>query len=93
MFGLGFEVEYVHERVDTEELLSERQREVLLAAVEGGYYDTPRGCSLTELAEKLGVAKSTCSETLHRVEEVIVKRFVRESPNERGQHRVPIDRS
>jgi predicted DNA binding protein len=94
-FGLRFEVEYVHERVDTEGLLSERQREVLLAAVECGYYDTPRECSLTELAEELGVAKSTCSETLHRVEEVVVKRFVRELPeaSEGMEPPIPTERS
>lgn len=93
-FGLRFDVEYVHERVEAERLLSKRQREVLLAAVERGYYDTPRGCSLTELAEELGVAKSTCSETLHRVEEVVVKRFVRELPeaNEASEP-TPTDRS
>lgn len=84
-FGLRFEVEYVHERVDAEELLSERQREVLSAAVDGGYYDTPRGCSLTELADELGVAKSTCSEILHRAEEVVVKRFVRGLPEREGR--------
>lgn len=32
-FGLRFEVEYVHERIETERLLSKRQRETLLAAV------------------------------------------------------------
>ncbi|WP_290811876.1 helix-turn-helix domain-containing protein [Halovivax sp.] len=55
--------------------LTDRQREVVLAAVEEGYYDTPRRCTLTELADELGIAKSTCSETLHRAEETIVKRY------------------
>lgn len=93
-FGLRFEVEYVRERVDAERPLSDRQREVLLTAVERGYYDTPRGCSLTELAEELGVAKSTCSETLHRIEEVVVKRFVRELPEPEGtEPPAPVERS
>lgn len=93
-FGLRFEVEYVHERIETERLLSKRQRETLLAAVEHGYYDTPRGCSLTELAEELDVAKSTCSETLHRVEEIVVKRFVRELPESNETlESTPTDRS
>lgn len=77
-FDLDFEVEYVHDRIEFEEMLSERQREILFAAVECGYYDTPRMCSLTELAEVLGVAKSTASETLHRAEGAIIKRFVRD---------------
>ena len=79
-FGLKFQVEHVRERLHESQLLSARQQEVVLAAVECGYYDTPRRCTLTELADHLGVAKSTCSETLHRAEEVIVKRFVEELP-------------
>ena len=75
-FGMSFDVEYVREMVNSESLLTDRQRELLDAAVEAGYYDTPRECSLTELAEEAGVAKSTASETLHRVEEKILKEYV-----------------
>ncbi|MDL5362150.1 helix-turn-helix domain-containing protein [Halalkalicoccus sp. NIPERK01] len=75
-FGLEFEVEYLREEGDAERVLSDRQREVLLAAVENGYYETPRRCSLTDLAEDLGVAKSTASETLHRAEGAVIERFV-----------------
>ncbi|MFC4450900.1 helix-turn-helix domain-containing protein [Halorussus aquaticus] len=75
-FGMSFDVEYVRELVNSESLLTDRQRELLNAAVEEGYYDTPRECSLTELADEAGVAKSTASETLHRVEEKIVKEYV-----------------
>lgn len=78
--GLDFRVKYVQERLRPSQLLTDRQRELLLAAVEKGYYDTPRGCSLTELAGSEGLAKSTCSETLHRAEEVVIKRFVEELP-------------
>jgi predicted DNA binding protein len=49
---------------------------VLVQAVEQGYYDTPRGCTLTELSDELGLAKSTLSERLHRVEEKVVKEFL-----------------
>ncbi len=75
-FGMSFDVEYVRELVNSESLLTDRQRELLHTAVEEGYYDTPRECSLTELADTAGVAKSTASETLHRVEEKIVKEYV-----------------
>lgn len=77
-FGFTYQVESVIEQLHERQLLSERQREILLTAVEAGYYDTPRRCSLTELADRLDIAKSTCSETLHRIEETIVKRFVDE---------------
>lgn len=75
-FGHSFTVEAIHEQADPEQLLSPRQRELLLTAVEEGYYDTPRECSLTELAETVGIAKSTCSETLHRAEGLVIRRFV-----------------
>lgn len=80
-FGLQYRVEHVRERLHESQLLSERQQELVVAAVQHGYYDTPRCCSLTELAEKLDIAKSTCSETLHRAEEAVVKRFVEDLPD------------
>ncbi|AGB37414.1 helix-turn-helix domain-containing protein [Natronococcus occultus] len=81
-FGLQYRIERVQERLHQSQLLSERQLEVVSAAVDAGYYDTPRRCSLTELAGHLGIAKSTCSETLHRAEEAIVKQFVEDLPGE-----------
>ncbi|MFD1589162.1 helix-turn-helix domain-containing protein [Halorientalis brevis] len=82
-FGMSFEVEFVRRTVDaTEQLLTDRQRELILAAVTEGYYDTPRECSLTALADELDMAKSTVSETLHRAEETIIKEFVAELDEE-----------
>lgn len=78
--GLDFQVEYIQERLQPSQLLTEKQQDLLLRAVEAGYYDTPRECSLTELADEVGLAKSTASETLHRAEEVVVKQFVEELP-------------
>lgn len=83
-FGLSFDVEYVHERTDPERLLSGRQRELLSLAVERGYYETPRRCSLTDLADELGVAKSTASEVLHRAEGAVIERFVAELAGSEG---------
>ena len=77
-FGIPFTVEKVQQHVTEEPVLTESQRELVRTAVEEGYYDTPRRCSLTELAETVGIAKSTCSETLHRAEEQVLKRFVSE---------------
>ncbi|NHN42771.1 helix-turn-helix domain-containing protein [Halorubellus sp. JP-L1] len=75
-FGIPFHVVYVRQETDRRRLLTERQRDLLDAAVDAGYYDTPRECSLTDLADRVGIAKSTCSSTLHRAEEAIVKDFV-----------------
>ncbi|WP_254523566.1 helix-turn-helix domain-containing protein [Natrinema caseinilyticum] len=80
-FGLRYRIEHVRERLHESQVLSERQLEVIAAAVDAGYYDTPRCCSLTELAGDLDIAKSTCSETLHRAEEAVIKRFVENLPN------------
>lgn len=80
--GIPFTVEELHQHIEDEQLLTESQLALLRAAVDAGYYDTPRECSLTELAERQGMAKSTCSETLHRAEEKVVKQYV-ESLEER----------
>jgi hypothetical protein len=76
--GLDYHVEWIKESVDPERVLTARQRELVLEAVEAGYYDSPRGCSLTDLADDLGLAASTLSETLHRAEGKIVREFVSE---------------
>lgn len=74
--GVPFTVDAVTEDVDQEAVLTRRQAALLEAAVDRGYYDTPRRCTLRELAADLDMAKSTCSETLHRAEERVVKRFL-----------------
>jgi len=79
--GLEFRVKHVRERLQTSQLLSETEQDLLLRAVEAGYYDTPRTCSLTDLADRVGLAKSTCSEALHRVEEIAVKRLTEDLPS------------
>ncbi|WP_050033201.1 helix-turn-helix domain-containing protein [Halorubrum halophilum] len=79
--GLDYEVERVRQRVDPVRLLTDRQQELLLAAVELGYYDVPRQSTLTEVADHVGIAKSTCSETLQRVERTVVREFVDDLPN------------
>jgi hypothetical protein len=75
-FGIPFTVDEIRQQIEPEQLLTDRQLRLVVAAVERGYYDTPRECSLTELAESEGLAKSTCSETLHRAEEQIIKEFL-----------------
>lgn len=79
-FGIQFTVEEVRYHLQTEQLLTERQEALVDRAIELGYYDTPRGCTLTELAEDVGLAKSTCSETLHRAEGTMVKEFRADDP-------------
>lgn len=78
--GVEFELESVGD-VDpagTAGTMTDRQREVLLAARELGYYEVPRTATLTEVADALGVAKATASDTLHRAESHLVDAFVAE---------------
>lgn len=75
-FGISFTVDYVQQRLSDEQLLTQRQQRLIHTAIEEGYYDTPRESSLTDLAEEVDIAKSTASETLHRAEEKIIKRYI-----------------
>lgn len=84
-FGMSYTLNRVYDATERPDLLTDQQRELLVTAVELGYYDTPRECTLTELADHRGVAKSTASVTLHRAEEAVVKEYVT------GRLGVPID--
>ena len=77
---ISFDVDYVSEQLNRESVLSEKQQSLLQEAVERGYYDTPRECTLTDLAQELEMSKSTVSERLHRIEGAIIKQFVAELP-------------
>ncbi|MFQ3293815.1 MAG: putative DNA binding protein [Natrialbaceae archaeon] len=74
--GITFTVESIYQEVDSEQLLTERQWTIIQTALEEGYYDTPRTCTQEDIARNVGLAKSTCSELLHRAEEAIIKRLV-----------------
>lgn len=52
--------------------LTSRQREILRRALAEGYFDVPRRITLTELAERVGVAVSTLSVSLSVIERKIV---------------------
>lgn len=81
-FGISFTVDSVYGELDSTESLTPQQWDVLTVAVREGYYDTPRRCTQEDVAEKLGLAKSTCSETLHRAEERIIKQFIDRRTND-----------
>jgi predicted DNA binding protein len=48
--------------------LTDRQREVLLVAVEAGYYEVPRRATHRDVAERLGLSVGTVSEHLQKAE-------------------------
>ncbi|MFC7047253.1 helix-turn-helix domain-containing protein [Halobacteriaceae archaeon GCM10025711] len=78
--GMTHDVLYVRETGDDESLLTDYQSRLLRTAIDAGYYDTPRRTTLTELADQVGIAKSTASEMLHRAEERVMKRFTEREP-------------
>ncbi|HVL48346.1 MAG TPA: helix-turn-helix domain-containing protein [Candidatus Thermoplasmatota archaeon] len=52
--------------------LTDAQRRVLKAAIADGYYDFPRRTSPTDLAKRLGLAKSTVLEHLQKAEAKVI---------------------
>jgi predicted DNA binding protein len=61
---------------DPDAELSPKQADALAAAVEAGYYETPREIETYELAEQLGIPGSTLSYRLRRAEAWLAKRYV-----------------
>jgi predicted DNA binding protein len=61
---------------EQDSLLTERQAECLAVAHREGYFDVPRECSLAEVADSLGVDKSSASETLRRATDRVVGQFL-----------------
>lgn len=55
--------------------LTARQQEVVELAVKHGYYDSPRRCTLSDLAGRLDVNKSVVSRILQRAERHIIAAY------------------
>jgi len=77
-FGMSYTLNRVYDATESPNLLTDGQQELLVTAVEMGYYDTPRESTLTDVAKAADLAKSTASVTLHRAEERVVKEFATE---------------
>ena len=70
-------------RSSSTELLTPKQRQVFELALREGYYDVPRRTSITEMAPLLGVAKSTLSAQMHRMEAAVMSTFAEEIRKQR----------
>jgi len=63
--------------------LTKKQRELLEIAYRRGFFDVPRRATLRQLAEELGVSRSTLMESLRRAEARIMReRFSDSEPAE-----------
>jgi predicted DNA binding protein len=58
------------------ESVTPRRRKVLNKALEAGYFDIPRGSTLQEIADELGIAKTTASQHLRKAEKSIMQFFI-----------------
>lgn len=56
--------------------LTDRQREVVGAAVDAGYYEEPREATVADVADRLGCAPSTAAEHIRRAEATLVRSAV-----------------
>ncbi|MFC7137033.1 helix-turn-helix domain-containing protein [Halobaculum litoreum] len=63
------------DRPDAGDALTDRQREALATAVDLGYYDTPRGATIADVAAALGRSRSTVGEHLQRAEATVITRL------------------
>ncbi|WP_136589839.1 helix-turn-helix domain-containing protein [Salinigranum halophilum] len=77
-FGHLEEVTGWHGSLLSSQSLRSEQREVLELAVDRGYFETPREVTLDELADQLGVPRSTVSYRLRRATAELAKDFVEE---------------
>ena len=71
-----YELLSVVHAADGTALLTERQRECVTAALRLGYFEVPRRATLAEVAEALGVDKSTASETIRRAVGRVMGQFL-----------------
>ncbi|GAB3690313.1 helix-turn-helix domain-containing protein [Salinarchaeum chitinilyticum] len=52
--------------------LSDRQRAALVTAFELGYFEVPRGATLTDVANELDISAPSCSERLRRAQHALI---------------------
>jgi predicted DNA binding protein len=64
------------ETANENDVLTDRQRECLGVALREGYFEVPRECTLGDVADAVGVDKSTASEIIRRGESRLLKRFL-----------------
>jgi DNA-binding CsgD family transcriptional regulator len=57
-------------------LLTERQHQILTIAAENGYYEIPRGTTIREIADEIGLGQSTVGEHLQKIETKILSRTI-----------------
>lgn len=63
--------------IDDQEVLTNRQEEIIMMAFERGFFETPRRTKLKDLARMTGVSQATLSEILRKGQKRIVVEYLR----------------
>lgn len=68
----------VDQQLDTtiESSLTKQQREALVAALNNGYFDVPRGATATEVAEELDISKSSFLGRIKRAQRTVFEQLL-----------------
>jgi predicted DNA binding protein len=77
--GLSIEVRKIHRLEENRHGrygLTDAQHETLVAALERGYYEIPRGVDMDELSGELGISHQALSERLRRAHRTLVEEVV-----------------
>ncbi|MDF9746115.1 helix-turn-helix domain-containing protein [Natrinema salsiterrestre] len=77
--GLSVEVRKIHRLEENRHGrygLTDAQHETLVAALEYGYYEIPRGADMDELSDELGISHQALSERLRRAHRRLVEEVV-----------------
>jgi hypothetical protein len=72
--------EYDARRLDAGGDLTDRQFEAVAAAVDVGYYETPREGAVADVADRIDCSASTAAELLRRAERSVMRRVVSTGP-------------
>jgi predicted DNA binding protein len=65
-----------YQKADILAVLTEKQREVMVAAFQNGYYDYPKKISSERLCQKVGISKPTLLQHMRKAEGRIVKELM-----------------
>ena len=74
--GFSMEIKNIYQMEDNRHArfgLTEEQHETLVAAFDRGYFNVPRGVTLNEFAEELGISHQALSERLRRAHYNLIK--------------------
>ncbi|WP_284440233.1 helix-turn-helix domain-containing protein [Haloarcula marina] len=87
--GFDVDVRAIDEEGDHDFGLTDPQREVLMLALERGYFTVPRDASLSDLATALGISSQAASERLRRGTQTLVSNTLAEpaQPRVRSRYR------